>query len=133
MNLRLLRNKAVQNGVYGTLLDESGQEVAVTLEHAYLQTDGSYCAKIPKGEYTCVRGQHALPSRPAVTFETFEITGVPGHTGILFHKGNYNTDSEGCVLLGSYMGPGCILESALAFAHFLDIQAGCDSFALVVE
>ncbi|MGD1831011.1 MAG: DUF5675 family protein [Spirochaetaceae bacterium] len=31
---------------------------------------------------------------------TFEITGVPDRDHILFHPGNWASDSEGCVLLG---------------------------------
>jgi len=132
MNLRLLRNKAVLYGIFGVLLDENAKEVAVTLEHAYSDGTGGFIPRVPAGEYTCVRGQHRLDGMTN-TFETFEITGVPGHTNILFHKGNYNTDSAGCVLLGSELGPRCILESAMAFGHFLDLQAGCDSFQLTVQ
>lgn len=132
MNLILTRNKYVLYGIFGILTDLSGNQISVTLEHAYAAGDGTFIPKLPPGEYTCVRGQHRLEGMNN-PFETFEITEVPGHTNILFHRGNYNLDSSGCVLVGSNIGVGCILESALAFDHFLSVQSGCDSFQLVVQ
>lgn len=132
MNLTLTRNRQDLYGIFGKLTDEVDNGVCITLEHAFKNPDGTYSPALPPGTYLCVRGQHRLPDKP-ITFETFEVTGVPGHTGILFHKGNTNNDSEGCLLLGESIGAGCILESGIAFGHFLDIQVGCDSFQLVVE
>lgn len=69
-------------------------------------------------------------------FETFEITGVPGHSNLLFHWGNFNQDSEGCILLGERTaeeGNGeMITNSRAAFARFMGIQAGIGSFDLIV-
>lgn len=132
MNLRLVRSRYSLYGVFGALLDELNRKIAITLEHAYPTMHGSFTAKIPPGDYVCVRGQHRLPGMTN-TFETFEVTNVPGHTGILFHKGNYNSDSEGCILLGLLVATGCVLESRQAFADFLAVQEGCDSFTLTVE
>ncbi len=65
-------------------------------------------------------------------FETFEIRGVPGHTGILFHWGNYNQDSDGCVLLGSARNGDMIVNSREEFANFMELQKGINNFELVV-
>jgi hypothetical protein len=69
-------------------------------------------------------------------FITFEITGVPGHTGILFHMGNYNQDSDGCVLLGESTvpdpDPTMITSSVLTFNQFMGSQTGVDTFQLTV-
>jgi len=132
MNLKLIRNKFELYGIEGELFDDKGLHVCFTLEHAYEQPDGTYKPKVPPGFYQCQRGQHRLAGMTA-SFETFEITNVPGHTNILFHKGNYNNDSEGCVLVGSAFGTGCILESAIAFGTFLQLQEGIDSFTLSVS
>jgi hypothetical protein len=74
----------------------------------------------------------------AQPFTTFEITGVPGHSNILFHIGNYNKDSEGCVLLGrgiteAQSGDQMITMSNTTFKYFMDNQAGVDTFILTVK
>ncbi len=129
MNLKLTRNSYASDGIFGTLTDESGSQVAVTLEHAYpLLT--TFEAKIPPGVYTCVRGEHVLHN--GAPFNTFEVTGVAGHAGILFHSGNFNKDSEGCVLLGQSVLLGAIINSKRAFADFMSLQDGLQTFTLEV-
>jgi hypothetical protein len=132
MNLKLIRQTFALYGIEGELFDDKGLHVCFTLEHAYEQPDGSYQPKVPPGIYVCQRGRHRLEGMNN-SFETFEITNVPGHTNILFHKGNYNNDSEGCVLVGAALGVGCILESAIAFGSFLQLQEGLESFTLTVQ
>ena len=87
------------------------------------------------GEFNCVRGIHQL-SGAAQPFETFEITGVPGHTGLLFHPGNTEMDSSGCVLLGMAFGEltgvPAVLNSKIACDQFMNLQAGKDSCLLTV-
>lgn len=129
MDLKLTRNKFAMYGILGSISGAAFE--CLSLEHAYQQSDNSYKPKLPDGVYTCVRGTHMLHN--LVPFETFEITGVPGATGILLHKGNYNKDSEGCVLLGDSLGAGCILDSADAFERFLKSQSGVDKFILTVD
>lgn len=104
----------------------------VTLEHAYLQDGGCYLPKIPKGTFTCVKGTHELLT--GGPFTTFEITGVPSHTGLLFHIGNFNNDSEGCILLGNQLNEitQSILNSRIAFNEFMIAQNGSDKFKLTV-
>lgn len=102
----------------------------VTAEHAY---DG--VPKVPNGTYTCQRGWHQLHTGPR--FETFEITGVEGHQGILFHVGNWpQIDSDGCLLCGnaiaqSAQGP-MVTGSRGTFDRFMAAQEGVDSFELTV-
>jgi hypothetical protein len=124
----LVRQVLSPDGIFGELFTDDGSHVAVTLEHSYgLQP------KLPDGEYQCVRGFHQLQGMHH-TFETFEITGVPGHSGILFHTGNFNKDSSGCVLLGlsSGMNPPMIYSSREAFAGFMKRQVGLSQFTLTV-
>ena len=131
MNLMLSRNQTGKDGVFGELTAETGMHVAVTLEHAFQDDRGGYGPKLLPGTYTCVRGTHQLKRGPA--FETFEITGVPSHSGILFHCGNCNDDSEGCVLLGKEIWHEMITKSRETFATFMALQAGADEFLLVVR
>lgn len=136
MNLTLSRNDYREDGIFGIITDEASKQIAVSLEHAYDSGngDGSYAPKVPAGVYKCVRGQHRLASMKQ-NFTTFEVTNVPGHTNILFHTGNYNHDSEGCILLGRAYGgqPRMIEQSKMTFEAFMALQDGVDQFTLTVK
>lgn len=133
MDLVLQRLQLKPTGIFGSLVS-SDNVIAVTLEHAYLVSE-SWQPKLPVGVYTCRRGLHQLDGMKS-PFETFEVTDVPGHSGILFHVGNFNRDSHGCVLLGLAMiddGRGeMISESKIAFQKFMQLQGREDSFRLTV-
>lgn len=133
MNLILKRTDSNENGVFGQLTDSQGTFLLCTLEHAYDSElgNGTYAAKVPTGTYQCVRGKHKLANMTDV-FITFEVQNVPGHTGILFHAGNFDKDSEGCILLGLQRNGDMVTESRMAFHKFLDLQDGIDSFILTV-
>lgn len=135
MNLTLTRVRKCEYGIFSLLTDETGKKVASTLEHAYpseLSNEG-FVPKLPNGTYTCVRGEHKL-DHMIHTFETFEITGVSGHTGVLFHVGNYNADSDGCVLLGhQIVNFKMITDSKNTFDAFMLLQTGLNSFILTVK
>lgn len=139
------------DGIYSDLTQEAtGEQVAVTIEHAYQRAQPSdeaprYLPITPPGVYTCVRGKHRLDSMPTgEVFETFEITGVAGHSGLLFHWGNFNRDSKGCVCVGEKEvvtandydhidGPDhMVTNSRATFKHFMDLQNGVNSFTLTV-
>lgn len=130
MTLTLKRALETVNGIFSDLLLEDGTTFCETLEHAY-PIAGNFMPKIPNGTYTCVRGWHRL-SHMISSFETFEITGVEGHTNILFHVGNFNDDSEGCVLLGAAIQNGALTESRNTFLKFMTLLQGVDTFSLVV-
>lgn len=132
MNLILNRNDYTSTGVFGTLKDENDNEVCVTLEHAYSSLAPGWFPKVPLGTYECQRGQHQLASMTS-PFETFQIMDVPGHSNILFHCGNLEDDSEGCVLLGTARSAEMVTQSRAAFAKFMALQNGCDSFTLIVQ
>lgn len=137
MDLMIKRIKFSEFGIFGILYDKNAARVCVTLEHAYPSDSPLLWApKVPPGKYICLRGEHQL-LRQNNPFETFEITNVPGHTAILFHVGNTNDDTAGCVLLGSGYNnlefPRSIINSKLAFKKFMDLQSGVDRFNLEVE
>jgi len=135
MDLTLTRTEFRPDGIFGFLHTESGFKVAVTLEHAYL-VGAEWHPKVPSGKYTCERGPHRLAGMRD-KLETFEILGVPGHTGILFHAGNWNDDSSGCVLVGRdvrRLGDiKMITDSRLTFAAFMKLQGNAKTFGLTVE
>ena len=130
MDLILKRTLFNKDGILGELISDNGIFECATLEHAYPINSHGFEPKLPTGLYTCVRGMHRLSHMPH-PFETFEIMNVPGHTGILFHPGNFNNDSEGCVLLGEYhQGQGhlLILNSQKTFERFIKAQNGINEF-----
>lgn len=132
MDLHLARVSFTATGIFGWLSQaDTRAKVAVTLEHAYLDESGAFKPKLPVGKYTCKRGMHQLEGMQK-PFEAFEILDVPGHTNILFHVGNTNQDSSGCVLLGESYGKNVILSSLSAFTAFMSMQAGVDTFELEV-
>ncbi len=137
MDMTLIRSRDAEDGIFGELSSSDGFFKCVTLEHAYAnQTMDLFIPKIPPGVFICVRGSHQLEGMSA-PFETFEITGVPGHTNLLFHVGNYNRDSNGCVLVGDKVvkfpsGMSMITNSREVFTDFMDFQEGFDVFELTV-
>lgn len=132
----LKRTDSRADGIFGSFSFDGEGRFCSTLEHAYPNIDGTYAPKVPPGIYTCVRGTHALHN--GIPFETFEITGVEGHKGILFHVGNMNKDSEGCVLLGHTIainpanGEEMVTGSKGEFAAFMERFEGVDQWQLEV-
>lgn len=137
MVLQLIRKEKRPDGIFSELLDSRFNFLFMCLEHAYKQEDGSYQPKLKAGEYVCQLGEHMLADMKP--FMTYEILGVEGHWGILFHVGNYNEDSEGCVLVGkgygykSDMKGKMIVNSRVAFAEFMKLLNGDKTFVLKVE
>ena len=86
--LRIIRMENTQDGSVGVLLI-NGLVHCWTLQPD--PTDSHF--HIPAGYYT-YRRWHSK-KHP----NTFEIL-VPGHTALLFHSGNSESDTEGCILLG---------------------------------
>lgn len=136
MDMVLTRKQFRSDGIFSQLTDQLGAYICETLEHAYPDKDGKLLPKIPTGYFQCIRGTHQLAGASA-SFETFEITGVPNHTGILFHCGNFQGDSSGCILVGALFandsGIQMLTQSRATFARLMDLQKDCDSFYLLVE
>lgn len=131
MTLRLIRREFREDGIFSELVNEKSKIIAQTAEHAY-----NSMPKLPFGTYTCRRGIHKL--HDLKPFETFEICDVPGHTGVLFHVGNWpQIDSDGCVLLGGGIAPSSkgqmVTQSRQTFEEFMAMLQGIDQFTLVVQ
>lgn len=135
--MRLVRTAFREDGIFGRLYNDHGVPIAFTLEHAYTgQYNTAYTPKIPNGEYRCIRGTHQLHN--GIPFETFEITGVIGHTNLLFHAGNFNKDSEGCVLLGHAIikissGTEMITSGQITFKEFMQSLENINEFQLTIQ
>ena len=134
--ITIARTDYRSDGIFSDLSFDGEGRFCVTLEHAYDDGRGGYQPKVQPGVYTCVRGTHSLHN--GVPFETFEVLGVTGHSGILFHAGNYNRDSEGCILVGHTIatdpntGAEMVTGSKAQFAEFMARLDGVDTFSLEV-
>lgn len=132
MNFILQRDAYLADGIFGELFIEgTDSPFCVTLEHAY-NYKGEYVPKIPPGNYECRRRQSPKFSR-----EVFEVCSVPNHTDIEIHFGNYNHDSDGCILLGKSVqfmdsGARAISFSRNTFDKFMNLLADQDTFLLTV-
>lgn len=127
---KLIHKRFCEDGIFGEL-HKDGVFFCYTLEHSFDNKP-----KVADGTYTCQRGPHRLHGMTE-DFTTFEVKNVPNFngvpvTGILFHWGNYNKDSEGCILLGSSETPTMVGNSRAEWAAFMKELEGFDSFELEV-
>lgn len=144
--LVLKRVASLPHATYGVLLADDGQPLCLTLEDPWLDNRRNVSC-IPTGSYLCKR--KVSPKHG----ETFEVTGVPGRSAILFHAGNWAGDpgvasgpmaghTQGCILLGQSWGVPRILgnehrvgvvTSTRAVAKFMEALREVNQFLLRVE
>lgn len=108
----LVRVAVREEGAFG-VLKYLGLPFALTLERTL--TGGQVV--IPPGDCECRRTRYHKGG-----YETFEVP-VAGHNRVLFHVGNVEDDSAGCILVGLQFGqvqgrPGVQL-SRLGFQQFM--------------
>lgn len=131
MTLKLIRHEYREDGIFSELRTEKNKVLAQTCEHSY-----NKLPKIPFGTYTCRRGLHKLHV-DSKAFETFEVCGVKGHTGILFHIGNWQSESNGCILVGGGIAASIkgqmVTGSKQAFKDLMEYLKAVDQFELVVS
>jgi len=67
--------------------------------------------------------------------EVFRVNNVPGRSAILFHWGNYQRNTEGCILLGDRLlgGPRGVGNSRIAFQRFMDALSGYKKANLTIR
>jgi len=125
----LVRVAQIPSGAFGALLYQ-GVPIAVTLERTYT-VDSVETVKIPPGVWPCTRTRYYRGD-----YDTYEVH-VQGHSRILFHKGNTEGDSEGCILVansyGELRGDPAVLDSGVGFARFIDRCGGRPTFDLEVR
>lgn len=122
----LKRVSNTDDGVFGVLLD-GATPFAITLENPWRDNKKNESC-IPIGLYRCER----VLSRKFG--HTFEVIAVQGRSNILFHKGNLEDDTLGCILVGEQFetlnGKTAILQSGKGYGEFMDRLNGEDRFAL---
>lgn len=131
MDLGLVRTEYRSDGIFSEFRDAAGEQLFVTLERAYPDGLGGWIPKLVNGIYTCERRVS-----PELGYELFQIMNVPNCTYIEIHIGNSRKDSKGCVLVGmgiaQVSGLQMITQSKIAFGKFMDLQAGLQTFQLLV-
>ena len=129
MKVSLIRVSIIDPGAFGVLLIDDEPHYC-TVERSYTAVDGSQFTKIKPGRYLCTPTTYIKGG-----YKTFEID-VPGHSRILFHKGNIEDDVDGCVAMGmswtTMKGKPAVLSSAMAFSDFMRRVGDQKSFWLDV-
>lgn len=128
--LKIDRFIPTEDGVIGVL----EPLLLFTLEPE-LRANQRNISAIPAGVYLC---QRTIYHRHG--FATFEITGVPNRSRILFHPGNTEEDTEGCILVGGSLGALgnsgqrklAVLSSRVAFQRLMNYLEGEDVFELEI-
>lgn len=127
--MRLIRlEENYDYGTFSVILIDS-QVFCVGLEPKD-EKNAPNISSIPAQQYCCER---TISPRWG---ETFEITKVPDRFNILFHAGNTDDDTAGCVILAEHYGKlgkhRAILNSGNTFKRFMQIMGGIDEFLLTV-
>jgi hypothetical protein len=135
--IQLNRVAMTDDGTFGVLL-QNGKPFALTLERQWLDNKRNVSC-IPAGKYMAVRCNKSVEYgyRDSPKFgDTFVVESVPGRSKILFHKGNIDDDSHGCILVGEQFGKlgrsTAILSSKDGFNEFLKINRDLCSFMFEV-
>ena len=106
--------------VYGTLgiLKINKKVFCCTLEESDCENELNI-SSIPTGQYVCRRYSSAKYRN------TFEVISVTGRSGILFHAGNTEEDTQGCILVGDRFDKlssheRAVLNSGNTFDRFMN-------------
>ena len=111
-------------------LSINGVFFCVTLELPY-ENNLENVSCIPEGTYNCVR---IISPKFG---DTFCITGIPGRKYVEIHWGNYEKDTDGCVLIGDevseFEGDHDILNSRITHKAFMNRMIGVQGFTMEIE
>lgn len=94
--MRLVRVSSTSEGTFG-VLELGGYPFCVTLENPWLNNE-PFVSCIPKGQYNLRRVESPKFG------DTFEVADVEGRSHVVFHEGNTQIDTHGCILLGKNFG-----------------------------
>ena len=95
-----------------------------------------FCFTLEKDDtFIKVGSYHCQPFHGTKWPNTYEIL-VKGHTAVLFHAGNIEADTQGCILLGAttgkLKGDRAVLNSGDTFKKFMETLNGTAFFQLYV-
>lgn len=88
-------------------------------------------SSIPAQQYICKR--YSSTKYP----KTFQIMNVPQRYNVVFHAGNDDDDTQGCILLGESLGKlkgnRAIMNSGATFKKFMDLLEDYNEFLLTIK
>ncbi len=116
-NIKLLRVTRSGDYTQGVLIKDE-EVFCLTLEKAWRNNQKSVSC-IPAGVYRCEN----RPSSMDGDGDTYQVLDVPNRTQIRLHAGNKETDSQGCILLGSGAELGKVEGSAFQYASKAAVKA----------
>jgi len=127
--LEITRLEESSEGTFGVLRIDK-QVFCVTLEPQDRE-NAPNISSIPAQQYICERCHS--PSHG----ETFQVMDVPDRYGILFHAGNTDDATQGCILLGQYFGKlkqeRAVMNSGNTFREFMRRLEGHSKFHLTIH
>jgi len=128
LTLKRINGEGNEHGTFGVLLDGK-IPFAVTLEPPWKDNQVNVSC-ILDGEFACRRVMSPKYG------STFEVADVFGRSHILFHWGNTERNTQGCILVGEeygeLSGKPSILSSKRGFNEFLQRLGGSDEFKLTI-
>ena len=128
MVIKIIRVESGDEGTFG-ILTLNGRAFCVTLEPEDLN-NRDFVSCIPTGTYLCKR--IVSPKYGDV----FEVQDVPSREHVLFHAGNRDQNTEGCILLAQYFGKlkgdRAVLNSGFTLKAFMQELGDEMSFALQI-
>lgn len=133
MEARLIRFVKTQTHITKGIWLFDGKPVCCTLELPW-RDNRKRVSCIPPGNYRCER---CKLKRYRITgtqiLNAWEIMDVPDRTGILIHTGNWESDTEGCIIIGTMFNGESITQSKVAHKRWLECVKAVDEFQLTVE
>lgn len=127
--VKIKRNEHLDKATRGILTIEGiNHDPIYTLENP--KRDTTKDSRIPSGTYEC------MPYSGTKYKDVYMVKDVPGRTAILFHWGNKEIHTDGCILVGNKLGTldgePAILESKVCFERFRQL-IGKENFKLIIE
>ena len=137
--ITLKRIAGNEDGNFGVIVDNN-TPYEVTLEESW-KNNQPFESCIPVGIYLCKKFYSVK-----FNLTTFHITDVPERENCIFHPGNTETDTEGCILIGTRFGhliardddsgkiesQPAVLYSLSAFKRFMNRMSKYDEFVLQI-
>jgi len=117
-----------KHGSFGALTFNS-QPICVSLE-PYMRENERSISSIPAGQYIAERVVSPKYG------DVFEVKNIQNLDKVLFHWGNRDRDTRGCILLGEsfgvYKNDWAVLSSKVAFNEFMGLLEGKKEFQLTI-
>ena len=131
INLLIIRDTFTDKSTIGTLYI-NGERFCDTLENPYLNNQRNISC-IPEGQY---KVRLRLPRESATRdYLHLLVQDVPNRDWILFHRGNYPSQTQGCILVGNGRQQDIVENSRLAMDLVIKelIHLGGENINLIIK